>query len=384
MPGWDCHGLPIEHQVDKELKSKKLRLSQVEVRQRCREYARKWIDIQRAEFQRLGVLGDWDNPYLTMNPAYVAEILEEYGRFYFSGAIHRSKKPIHWCATCRTALAEAEVEYEEHKTPTVFVKFPLVSPPPQFAELGSLKNVSLVIWTTTPWTLPANLAIAAHPDFDYVALDVGEETLVVAADLAARASCLPGDSRAKKFFGCGGAGSKAPICRHPWIARDSLVILANYVTLEAGTGLVHTAPGHGQEDYDSGRRYGLEPYSPVDDGGRFTDEVPEFAGQKVWEANPGIIELLQPEGQAPEGPGDQPQLPPLLALQEAHHLSGHGAVVHLHGEKRPAGQGPGRHRPGHLDPPLGPGAHLPDGGAPPRLVHLPAAFLGRAHRRLPL
>jgi isoleucyl-tRNA synthetase len=309
VPGWDCHGLPIEHQVDKELKSKKLRLSQVEVRQRCREYARKFVDIQRAEFQRLGVLGDWDNPYLTMNPAYVAEILEEYGRFYFSGAIHRSKKPIHWCATCRTALAEAEVEYEEHKTPTVFVKFPLVSPPPQFSELGSLKNVSLVIWTTTPWTLPANLAIAAHPDFDYVALDVGEETLVVAADLAAgllAAWGLPG----KEILQVQGRRLEGAICRHPWIARDSLVILANYVTLEAGTGLVHTAPGHGQEDYDFGRRYGLEPYSPVDDGGRFTNEVPEFAGQKVWEANTGIIDLLKQKGK-------------LLGAQEVSHSYPH-------------------------------------------------------------
>ncbi len=136
VPGWDCHGLPIEHQVDKELKAQKLQLSQVEVRQRCREYAKQFIDIQRAEFKRLGVLGDWDHPYLTMNFAYVAEILEEYGEFYFSGAIQRSKKPVHWCATCRTALAEAEVEYEEHKAPSVYVKFPLVSPPPAVAGVG--------------------------------------------------------------------------------------------------------------------------------------------------------------------------------------------------------------------------------------------------------
>ncbi len=185
VPGWDCHGLPIEHQVDKEKKAKKLQLSQVEVRQRCREYAEKFIDIQRAEFKRLGVLGDWDHPYLTMKPAYVAEILEEYGEFYFSGAIQRHKKPVHWCATCRTALAEAEVEYEEHKAPSVYVKFPLVKAPEAVPELGQLSNVSLVIWTTTPWTLPANLAIAVHPDLDYALVRVGEEILVVAADLAA-------------------------------------------------------------------------------------------------------------------------------------------------------------------------------------------------------
>jgi isoleucyl-tRNA synthetase len=295
VPGWDCHGLPIEHQVDKELKAQGLRLSQVEVRRRCREYAKKFIDIQRAEFQRLGVLGDWDKPYLTMNPAYVAEILEEYGRFYFSGAIHRSKKPIHWCATCRTALAEAEVEYEEHKAPSIFVKFSLAQAPAQLPELANLQNVSLVIWTTTPWTLPANLAIAVHPDFEYVALDVGGETLLVAADLAEGLLSFWG-LQGRETLKVRGRQLEGAICRHPWIERNSQVILADYVTLEAGTGLVHIAPGHGQEDYDFGRRYGLEPFSPVDDGGRFTDEVPEFAGQKVEAANAGIIELLRQKG----------------------------------------------------------------------------------------
>ncbi len=295
VPGWDCHGLPIEHQVDKELKAKGERLSQVEVRRRCRAYAEKFIDIQRREFQRLGVLGNWDHPYLTMRPAYVAEILEEYGRFYFSGAVHRSKKPIHWCATCRTALAEAEVEYEEHRTPTIFVKFPLVTPPPQMPELGADKKISLVIWTTTPWTLPANLAVAVHPDLDYAALDLGAEVLVVAADLAETLLSAWGLA-GREIIRVKGRQLEGAVSRHPWLERDSQVILANYVTLEAGTGLVHTAPGHGQEDYDSGRRYGLEPYSPVDDGGKFTQEVPEFAGQKVWEANAGIIELLKAQG----------------------------------------------------------------------------------------
>ena len=275
------------------------------------------------------------------------------------------------------------MEYEEHKAPSVFVKFSLVSPPPQLPELGELKNVSLVIWTTTPWTLPANLAIAVHPDLDYAVVRVGEEILVVAADLAAGFLAqmnLSGEVqhtvRGRKLEGL--------ICRHPWLDRDSQVILADYVTLEAGTGLVHTAPGHGQEDYVFGSRYGLPPYSPVDDGGRFTDEVPEFAGQKVGSGQPRHHRTAAPKRRAPEGGGDQPHLSPLLALQEADHLPGHGAVVHLHGEERPAAEGPGRHRSGHLDSPLGPGAHLPDGGAPPRLVHLPAALLGGAHHRLPL
>ena len=295
VPGWDCHGLPIEHQVDKETKAKGVRLSQVEVRGRCRAYAEKFIDIQRQEFQRLGVLGNWDHPYLTMRNAYVAEILKEYGQFYFSGAMHRSKKPIHWCATCRTALAEAEVEYEDHRTPTIFVKFSLVKAPENLPELGPYEKISLVIWTTTPWTLPANLAIAAHPDLEYAAVDTGAEVLVVAADLAPALLSAWGLEGAE-ILRVKGRALEGAICRHPWLDRDSQVILANYVTLEAGTGLVHIAPGHGQEDYVFGSKYGLAPYSPVDDGGRFTQEVPEFAGQKVWEANAGIIELLKQRG----------------------------------------------------------------------------------------
>jgi isoleucyl-tRNA synthetase len=309
VPGWDCHGLPIEHQVDKEVKAEGLRLSLVEVRRRCRAYAEKFIEVQRTEFKRLGVLGDWDHPYLTMHHSYLGEILEEYGQFFFSGAIHRSKKPIHWCARCRTALAEAEVEYEEHHTPSIFVKFPLVTPPPQVPELGTDKKISLVIWTTTPWTLPANLAIAAHPDLAYVAVDTGGQVLVMAADLAPGLLSFWGLA-GQEILRVKGRQLEGAVCRHPWLGRDSQVILANYVTLEAGTGLVHIAPGHGQEDYDSGRQYGLGPYSPVDDGGRFTQEVPEFAGQPVWAANAGIIELLRQKNQ-------------LLAAEETTHSYPH-------------------------------------------------------------
>jgi isoleucyl-tRNA synthetase len=201
---------------------------------------------------------------------------------------------VHWCATCHTALAEAEVEYEDHRTPAIFVKFPLVTPSPAAQALQG-RPVSLVIWTTTPWTLPANLAIAAHPDFAYVALDVGGEILVVAADLAGGALDLWG-LKGKEILKLTGREWESAVCRHPWLDRDSQVIVADYVTLTAGTGLVHIAPGHGQEDYDSGRRYGLAPYSPVDDSGRFTKEVPEFAGLGVWEANAGIIELLRSRG----------------------------------------------------------------------------------------
>ncbi len=294
IPGWDCHGLPIEHQVDKELKEQSLSLSQTEVRRRCRAYAEKFLSIQRQEFIRLGVLGDWQHPYLTMDPAYVATILTEYGKFFFSGAIYRSKKPVHWCATCHTALAEAEVEYEEHHTPSVFVKFPLVCSPPNLPDLGA-PSTFFVIWTTTPWTLPANLAIAVHPDLEYAVVETNGERLVVAADLASGLLSSWG-RRGTEVGRVQGVKLEGAICRHPWIDRDSKVILADYVTLTAGTGLVHIAPGHGQEDYDSGRKYGLAPYSPVDDNGCFTSEVPEFQGQQVWQANHVVIELLQKRG----------------------------------------------------------------------------------------
>ncbi len=292
IPGWDCHGLPIEHQVDKQLKTEGLLLPQVEVRARCRTYAKKFIDIQREEFQRLGVLGGWQHPYLTMNPAYVATIISEFGKFFLSGAIYRSKKPVHWCATCRTALAEAEVEYEDHHTPSIYVKFPLESPPPDLPELGAGGSAYLVIWTTTPWTLPANLAIAVHPDLEYAVMEVNGERLVVAAELA-EGLLFHWGLQGKEVLRVPGRSLEGALCRHPWIERHSPVILADYVTVTAGTGLVHTAPGHGQEDYDSGRRYNLAPYSPVDDDGRFTLEVPEFQGLEVWEANPGIIEHLR-------------------------------------------------------------------------------------------
>jgi len=295
IPGWDCHGLPIEHQVDKELKAQGLVLPQVEVRARCRAYAEKFIDIQREEFQRLGVLGDWQQPYLTMKPEYVATIISEFGKFFLSGAVYRSKKPIHWCATCRTALAEAEVEYEDHSTPSIYVKFPLVSPPPDLPDLGTGGPVYLVIWTTTPWTLPANQAIAVHPDLEYAVLEVGGERLVVAEELADGLLAQWG-LKGQEVLRVPGRYLEGALCRHPWIDRHSQVILADYVTVTAGTGLVHIAPGHGQEDYDSGRRYNLAPYSPVDDDGRFTSEVPEFQGLEVWEANPGIIEHLRRRG----------------------------------------------------------------------------------------
>ena len=299
VPGWDCHGLPIEHQVDKELKAKGMKLvpggGAPALPGLC---PRSSSTSSATSSSAWGCWGTGTHPYLTMNHAYVAAILEEYGQFFFSGAIYRSKKPVHWCATCRTALAEAEVEYEEHRTPSILRQIsPGQARRRRRRSWDGLSNVSLVIWTTTPWTLPANLAIAVHPDLDYAAVDVGRGSPGGGRGPGPGSAGPVGPEGARSSARSRAAQLEGAICRHPWLERDSLVILADYVTLEAGTGLVHIAPGHGQEDYDSGRKYGLAPYSPVDDDGRFTEEVPEFAGQKVFEANAGIIELLRQQGQ---------------------------------------------------------------------------------------
>ncbi len=305
VPGWDCHGLPIEHQVDKELgldsASVDVRraMDPVEKRRRCREYAQRFIDIQREEFRRLGVFGDWENPYLTMSPAYEAVIARELGRFVGRGLVYKGLKPVHWCMYCKTALAQAEVEYEDQRTPSVYVKFPLVDPLP--AAPGAPRP-AVVIWTTTPWTLPANLAVAVHPDEEYVALEVaapdgqGRETLVVAAKLAeafARAARLGSPRRVAVVSGRDLAGLEY---RHPWVERTGRIAGANFVAMDTGTGLVHIAPGHGEEDYELGRQLGLPVYNPVDDDGRFIQEAVPFAGLTVWEANPRIIQLLRERG----------------------------------------------------------------------------------------
>ena len=295
VPGWDCHGLPIEHQVLKNLGPKKEGMSQNEIRKLCREYAEKFIGIQREEFKRLGVFGDWDNPYLTMNYAYEAVIVRELGKFVGTGGVYKGKKPVYWCGFDETALAEAEVEYGEHESPSIFVRFELPDAAKAIPAVSG-KRTAIVIWTTTPWTLVANLAVALHPEFDYAAVEHHGTVLILADGLLKQAMAKFGINEyqvLEKFKGRKLEGLKA---RHPFIDRDSLVILGDHVTLEAGTGAVHTAPGHGQEDYDAGVRYGLEIYAPVDNKGRFTKEAGEFAGQLVFKANKGIIELLKSSG----------------------------------------------------------------------------------------
>jgi isoleucyl-tRNA synthetase len=295
VPGWDCHGLPIEHQVLKNLGPKKDAMSQAEIRKLCREYAEKFINVQREEFKRLGVFGDWENPYLTMNYKYEAAIVRELGKFVGAGGVYKGKKPVYWCGFDETALAEAEVEYADHESPSVYVRFEL---PGAEKALPSLKGkkTAIVIWTTTPWTLVANLAVALHPQFDYVAVEADGSVLILAEGLSKQAMEKFGINNYRvieKFKGEKLEGLKA---RHPFLQRDSLVVLGDHVTLEAGTGAVHTAPGHGQEDYEVGLKYGLDIYAPVDQKGRFTKDAGQFAGENVHKANKGIITLLKDNG----------------------------------------------------------------------------------------
>ncbi|MBI2176735.1 MAG: isoleucine--tRNA ligase, partial [Candidatus Tectomicrobia bacterium] len=308
VPGWDCHGLPIEHQVDRELGARRFEVGPAGKRRLCRAYAEKFIGVQRGEFKRLGVLGDWERPYLTMSYEYEAATVRELARFMEKGSVYRGLKPVHWAPGLRTALAEAEVEYQEVTTPSVYVRFPLSDEQKEKweAKVPALRGVlkgekaSVLIWTTTPWTLPANLALAFHADLSYAAFRHGEEVLLFHEHFASRVAGLAGKAGDgapfEKVAAFPGASVEKLGARHPWIDRDSLVIQAGYVTLEQGTGVVHTAPGHGREDYESGMQYGLEIYSPVDDDGRFTPEVEHFAGQFVFDADPRIIVLLRERG----------------------------------------------------------------------------------------
>lgn len=296
VPGWDCHGLPIELQVEKKLgRAKKEALGKVEVRQLCRQHAQKFVDIQRTEFERLGVLADWERPYLTMDFAYEADEVRLLGKCIAADLLFRGKKPVHWCWSCATALAEAEVEHTEIASPSVYVAYPLHEPLPK--ALQGLGPVAAAAWTTTPWTLPASLAVAVHPDHDYVVAEIGDRRVIVAqALLPALAKALRSPTAPRELAVFKGRDLDGVTCRHPWIDRSVPIVMADYVTLESGTGMVHTAPGHGHDDYQTGLRYGLEVYAPVDARGRFTDAVPEWQGERVLDANPKIVEHLRSVG----------------------------------------------------------------------------------------
>lgn len=312
VPGWDCHGLPIEHQVMKELGDKKKDLDVSAIRKLCRDYAEKYVKIQREEFQRLGVLGEWQTPYLTMTPAYEATIVREFGSFVERGGVYKGLKPVLWCTQDQTALAEAEVEYDTHTSPSIYVRFPVVTSPavlgrtfPGIVFPTDIKSVSIVIWTTTPWTLPANQAVCLHREIDYAFVQLGDELLIVAEKL------LEGVAKVCQFEGYrivgvkkGGDGFEGLETQRPLSTGLSPVLLGDFVTLDQGTGCVHIAPGHGMEDYILvlehnakalvGER--LEILAPVDNSGRFTETVKEFAGQHVLRANPKIMDFLQSNG----------------------------------------------------------------------------------------
>ena len=300
VPGWDCHGLPIELKVDKELGSKKRTMSVVDFRRACRRYAKKFVDLQSADFQRLGVLGDWNRPYLTMTPDYQAAIVRALGRFVEQGIVYKGKKPVHWCLNCRTALAEAEVEYEDHTSPSIYVEFPLA-----VASISSLigkaptlanRPISVLIWTTTPWTIPSNLAVAFHPNLDYGFYDVDGTAVLVAEQLKDSVSTETNRKFGRKLASLRGRELEGLTFTHPLYDRDSVGVLADYVTLDQGTGAVHTAPGHGADDYSTGMRYGLDIYAPIGPSGRFDEEVQIIGGEKVFDANPKVEAALAEVG----------------------------------------------------------------------------------------
>ena len=293
VPGWDCHGLPIEFKVVQTARDEE----PAEIRRRCEVFARKWIDIQRESFRRLGVLGDWEKPYLTLDPGYEAEVLRTFATLVEKGVVYQSRKPVQWSYGAHTALAEAEVEYKDKVSPAVWVKFPLIDAPENFA------GASMVIWTTTPWTLPANVGIAVHEQFTYVLgtfanREGRSERLVIVKDLVEDLAEKTGWAAQDGMIEFKGAELEGLVARHPFLDRQSKVIFGNFVTTEAGTGAVHIAPGHGADDYVAGRQNGLDVISPVDNDGRFTAEVgvDELVGLHVFKSNGRIIEILEKGG----------------------------------------------------------------------------------------
>jgi isoleucyl-tRNA synthetase len=296
VPGWDCHGLPIEIKVDKELGGKKLQMKASDVRAECRKYAQKFLDLQRTQFKRIGVFGRFDRPYATMNPQYESVVLSTFFSFYENGFVYKGLRAVYWCMHDETALAEAEVEYENHVSPTVWVKYALLDDPASIDAALAGKKVSTIIWTTTPWTLPASMAVAFHPDEEYVALESGGEVYIVASKLAAdvAAKCSLADPQPFAHFP--GRKMERLNFQHPFLDRKILGVLADYVTMDTGTGVVHTAPSHGAEDFVTGVKYGLDATSNVDEKGILRNGLPEYTGQYVFKANPIIVELLRSRG----------------------------------------------------------------------------------------
>ncbi|OHB76443.1 MAG: isoleucine--tRNA ligase, partial [Planctomycetes bacterium RBG_16_59_8] len=301
IPGWDCHGLPIEHRVVKELGAKAATMSKSDIRKLCLDYAARHVDIQRRQFKSLGVLGDWENPYLTYDPRYEVAIVELFEELWKRGHIAKKNKPIHWCMVCETALAEAELEYKNIPSPSIYVRFRIDGDELRrrklFEGAAIAKNVSLLIWTTTPWTLPANVATALHPTFEYSLVETGGEQFILCKETIARVAAIAGWKEPNILATATGKELLDLPYAHPlWSEKQCRIVNANYIRTEDGTGCVHTAPGHGEEDYRTGLQYNLPVVSPVDKSGTFTEEAREFAGKKVFDANPSICRTLTQSG----------------------------------------------------------------------------------------
>jgi isoleucyl-tRNA synthetase len=296
VPGWDCHGLPIEIKVDKELGGKKLQMRPIDVRAACRKYAQKYLDLQRQQFKRIGVFGRFDRPYATMNPQYESVVLSTFFSFYENGFVYKGLRAVYWCMHDETALAEAEVEYENHTSPTIWVKYTLLDDPAKIDPALAGKKVSTIIWTTTPWTIPASMAVAFHPSEEYVALESGGEVYIVASKLAKDVAEKCNLTNPRELAHFPGRKMERLNFQHPFLDRTILGVLADYVTMDTGTGVVHTAPSHGAEDFVTGVKYGLDATSNVDEKGILRNGLPEYTGLRVWEANQPIIDLLKSRG----------------------------------------------------------------------------------------
>lgn len=299
IPGWDCHGLPIETQVLKALQQshqEEVKKDIPRFRAMCKEFALDYVKTQKEEFIRLGIFGEWDNPYLTLNPSYEAKIVELFGQMAENGLVFRGKKPIHWCPTCETALAEAEIEYADHRSPSIYIRFSITKASDKLAAILQNQPASILVWTTTPWTLPANVAISAHPDFIYSVVNADGHIYLLVSDLLAHLQEKMGWKSVEMMGSISGKDLMETVAKHPFIDRDSVLITGRHVTAEDGTGFVHTAPGHGVEDYVVGQEFHLPIVMPVDGQGRFTQDVPQWAGQKVFDANRGICQLMEETG----------------------------------------------------------------------------------------
>jgi isoleucyl-tRNA synthetase len=297
VPGWDCHGLPIEIKVDNQLGRKKLDMDPLAVREECRKYAQKYLDLQRGQFKRIGVFGRWDSPYSTMDPSYESVVMELFYSCYEAGLVYKGLKSVYWCVYDKTALAEAEVEYEMHTSPSVWVRYPLTSDPAKIdAALAGKKNVATIIWTTTPWTLPASMAVTFAPEAEYVALDTGDWIYIVAKELAQQTIEKCNLADAKEIASFLGAKLEYATFAHPFLDRSVLGVLGDYVTMDTGTGAVHTAPAHGADDFATGIRYKLDLHCDVDEGGILRNGLPDYKNQQVFKANPLIVDLLKSRG----------------------------------------------------------------------------------------